>query len=108
MGKKYYCESCGKPVPETAHSCPFCGKNFTSVKCPVCGFSGNEKDFADGCPGCGYLSDPKGNKPSADIEKPVTRNRISWFQKLSPLATGIITLALLGVLAILLLVFFKL
>jgi DNA-directed RNA polymerase subunit RPC12/RpoP len=34
--------------------CPSCGRKFASIRCPACGFSGEEDLFNDGCPKCGY------------------------------------------------------
>ena len=33
--------------------CPHCGKYFSSVQCPRCGYKGDERDFDAGCPECG-------------------------------------------------------
>ena len=66
MGKtkdpRFFCESCGVEVPKDAKCCPKCGKYFESVRCPACGFIGEEAIFKDGCPVCGYSS--KENAPS--------------------------------------------
>jgi hypothetical protein len=51
---KYFCEHCGREVNGRARICPFCGRFFSSVKCPRCGFSGDSEEFLDGCPACGY------------------------------------------------------
>ncbi|MDR2617310.1 MAG: transposase [Treponema sp.] len=48
-----------------AKNCPKCGKYFASVRCPSCGFSGEEGLFRDGCPVCGYSA-------SQDV------NAVSW------------------------------
>lgn len=53
---KYFCESCGAEVPRNARVCPGCGRYFSSVLCPACGFAGAAELFADGCPVCGYSS----------------------------------------------------
>ncbi|HON89096.1 MAG TPA: zinc-ribbon domain-containing protein [Spirochaetales bacterium] len=50
---KYYCQNCGKEVAAAAKRCPSCGRIFTSVLCPRCGFSGPEEIFVEGCPLCG-------------------------------------------------------
>jgi len=55
MKAHYFCENCGSEVKAGAKICPSCGKVFTAVRCPKCGFEGGEKDFANGCPSCGYL-----------------------------------------------------
>jgi predicted amidophosphoribosyltransferase len=51
---KFYCENCGAEVPLLAKSCPQCGRSFTSVRCPSCGFTGEESLFRRGCPICGF------------------------------------------------------
>ena len=51
----FYCETCGHEVPAEVQECPFCGKRFYSVICPVCSFSGKASLFTSGCPSCGYL-----------------------------------------------------
>jgi uncharacterized membrane protein YvbJ len=50
----FYCDGCGAEVSQDALACPKCGRKFTSIRCPVCGFSGEEDLFNDGCPKCGY------------------------------------------------------
>jgi hypothetical protein len=50
----YFCENCGAEVPKLAKVCPRCGRFFSSVKCPKCGFVGVPDDFDFGCPDCGY------------------------------------------------------
>ena len=55
---RFFCDNCGTEVSRDQHACPKCGRFFASVRCPACGFSGEEKLFAKGCPSCGY-SAPK-------------------------------------------------
>jgi len=50
----FFCESCGAEVRKDARVCPRCGRFFSSVKCPKCGYVGEADDFALGCPACGY------------------------------------------------------
>ncbi|MDR0640065.1 MAG: zinc ribbon domain-containing protein [Spirochaetaceae bacterium] len=50
----FYCDSCGSEVSQDAPVCPKCGRKFASIRCPACGFSGEEDLFDDGCPKCGY------------------------------------------------------
>jgi ssDNA-binding Zn-finger/Zn-ribbon topoisomerase 1 len=57
---RFFCDNCGAEVPMSAKSCPQCGRFFASVRCPKCGFTGRDEDFAQGCPVCGY-STPPGN-----------------------------------------------
>jgi hypothetical protein len=53
-----------------AASCPRCGRFFASVRCPKCGFSGKDEDFAQGCPVCGYSTPPTGAFSSTAPGKP--------------------------------------
>jgi uncharacterized membrane protein YvbJ len=54
MSPRFFCENCGAEVPRNAKNCPKCGRFFASVKCPSCGFTGEEALFKGGCPVCGY------------------------------------------------------
>jgi predicted RNA-binding Zn-ribbon protein involved in translation (DUF1610 family) len=63
MGKergspRFFCENCGAEVPRNAKNCPKCGRFFASVRCPSCGFTGEEALFRGGCPVCGYSTPP--------------------------------------------------
>lgn len=51
---KYFCEHCGSEVAVNARFCPKCGKFFSSVRCPQCGFTGDARTFKTGCPKCHY------------------------------------------------------
>jgi hypothetical protein len=53
---RFFCEHCGAEVSRDVKACPRCGRFFASVRCPACGFSGEEKLFSGGCPVCGYSS----------------------------------------------------
>jgi uncharacterized membrane protein YvbJ len=50
----FYCDNCGSEVSQDELFCPKCGRKFASIRCPACGFSGEESLFNDGCPRCGY------------------------------------------------------
>ncbi len=52
---RFFCDSCGREVPRNKVRCPGCGRFFSSVKCPKCGFEGEAVLFQKGCPSCGYL-----------------------------------------------------
>jgi len=78
MGGKprFFCESCGAEVPLNASRCPHCGRVFSDVHCPACGFSGPASLFSSGCPVCGYSAPQtkeqgrsEGSSPSGRIEK---------------------------------------
>ena len=62
MKLRYFCDLCGTEVPKNTVRCPQCGRYFTAIQCPRCGFRGEEKDFSQGCPKCGYM---KISRPSA-------------------------------------------
>jgi predicted RNA-binding Zn-ribbon protein involved in translation (DUF1610 family) len=72
MKARYFCESCGAEVRPSEKTCPACGKTFTAVKCPRCGFEGAARQFAHGCPGCGYLNviPSAEGRPEADSRSP--------------------------------------
>ena len=55
MKMRFFCEQCGTEVPRNTERCPACGRYFTAIQCPQCGFQGSESDFASGCPSCGYM-----------------------------------------------------
>jgi len=54
----FFCDNCGQEVNDSAKTCPYCGRFFASVRCPACGFSGEDKLFVNGCPSCGYSASP--------------------------------------------------
>ena len=55
MKLRFFCDLCGTEVPRNTIRCPTCGRYFTAIQCPRCGFRGEEKDFFQGCPKCGYM-----------------------------------------------------
>ena len=69
---RFFCENCNAEVPKNAKTCPQCGRQFASVRCPACEFTGEETLFRDGCPVCGYSSKtrPDSNLMPPDIKKP--------------------------------------
>jgi predicted RNA-binding Zn-ribbon protein involved in translation (DUF1610 family) len=60
----FFCENCGAEAPLQAKQCPRCGKFFQSVRCPSCGFTGEEALFTRGCPVCGYTVPAGTGRPS--------------------------------------------
>ena len=72
MSKKprFFCDNCGSEVGRDEKACPRCGRFFASVRCPACGFAGEERLFAGGCPSCGYSAPPGGAARLADQQAP--------------------------------------
>jgi predicted RNA-binding Zn-ribbon protein involved in translation (DUF1610 family) len=60
---RFFCDNCGAEVGRDEKACPRCGRFFASVRCPACGFSGEERLFASGCPACGYSAPKSGVAP---------------------------------------------
>jgi predicted RNA-binding Zn-ribbon protein involved in translation (DUF1610 family) len=56
---RFFCEHCGAEVRQNDKVCSMCGRFFSSVKCPACGYSGDSTVFRDGCPVCGYAFTPE-------------------------------------------------
>ncbi|MBN1410498.1 MAG: hypothetical protein JW969_06610 [Spirochaetales bacterium] len=92
MGKtRFLCEFCGREVPYNIEECPFCGKVFTAVKCPVCHKTGTPEQFMNGCPRCGYMTPqaeefarPEKIKKRKSVKKRDKRKPLpSWFYLLS-------------------------
>lgn len=59
MNHNFYCKSCGTEVEGDAEFCPECGRIFTAVRCPQCGFTGAAEEFEEGCPHCSYRKKKK-------------------------------------------------
>lgn len=53
---RFFCENCKREVSVRDKVCPGCGKFFSDVRCPKCGFTGRGSLFQAGCPKCGYLN----------------------------------------------------
>jgi predicted RNA-binding Zn-ribbon protein involved in translation (DUF1610 family) len=68
MSKKprFFCDNCGNEVGQNEKSCRHCGRYFASVRCPSCGFIGDETAFRNGCPSCGYSAAPGADKPAVN------------------------------------------
>ena len=65
---KFFCENCGAEVEQDSRFCKKCGRFFTSVRCPCCGFVGPANIFANGCPKCGYAETGTKNKNNYNIQ----------------------------------------
>jgi hypothetical protein len=113
MKARFFCESCGAEVRHSERVCPSCGKTFTAVRCPRCGYEGGAKQFARGCPGCGYLNvippsgDGIGSEP-ADAPRPRVRGFSLPGLKLSVrfyrIALVLLAILLLGLVALLVII----
>ncbi|MFP4113665.1 MAG: double zinc ribbon domain-containing protein [Spirochaetota bacterium] len=57
---RFFCENCHHEVKPTAKVCPHCGRFFEAVRCPVCSYVGESRDFVHGCPNCGYAGGDAG------------------------------------------------
>lgn len=66
---KFFCENCGAEVPQNAKVCRYCGKFFSSVRCPVCNATGTPEQFTKGCPVCGYAEGNGENSKSFNKKK---------------------------------------
>jgi predicted RNA-binding Zn-ribbon protein involved in translation (DUF1610 family) len=69
VASRFFCENCGAEVKRDSKTCPQCGKPFSSVKCPACGFTGEEVLFKGGCPVCGYSAGQGGKDPAEKDKK---------------------------------------
>ncbi|MDR1100091.1 MAG: hypothetical protein LBL28_06375 [Treponema sp.] len=66
---RFFCENCGAEVDRNTKNCPSCGRFFSSVRCPSCGFTGAEGLFSGGCPVCGYSAPLPGHSGGASRGK---------------------------------------
>jgi uncharacterized membrane protein YvbJ len=95
---RFFCDNCGSEVGRNAKACPQCGRFFAAVRCPSCGYAGEESIFANGCPSCGYSSPPP-TVLSSEIPQPP---EIKIPAKPLPFWMYILTIiAFIGILAIL-------
>jgi predicted amidophosphoribosyltransferase len=61
---RFFCDNCGTEVKRNSNRCPKCGRLFGFVRCPQCGYRGEEAHFKQGCPVCGYCAEKDDNAPS--------------------------------------------
>jgi uncharacterized membrane protein YvbJ len=74
---RFFCDNCGSEVDSGAKACPRCGRFFSSVRCPSCGCTGEDKLFINGCPSCGY-SAPPGKQLPPHSKKPAAKTSANW------------------------------
>jgi len=75
---RFFCNHCGYEVASDVRVCPYCGRNFVSVRCPACDYSGPDKMFQNGCPLCGYSTPPPPkNQKTPKIKTPRSGRRSS-------------------------------
>jgi hypothetical protein len=95
---RFFCDNCGCEVGSDVKSCPSCGRFFASVRCPACGFSGEDRLFTRGCPSCGYSTPPAVKKPKfkpSDSQKLPAQPLPIWAYIISILAL-LLVIALLS------------
>jgi predicted amidophosphoribosyltransferase len=71
---RFFCEHCGAEVSLKADACPSCGRSFASIRCPKCGFTGDQNQFGNGCPDCGYSAKFDESLPSLSAKEPFFTN----------------------------------
>ncbi len=74
---KFFCEYCDSEVPRNARFCRKCGHFFLSVRCPACGKTGDQSEFKDGCPACGYAFSGSPQKPKT-VPSPEPKKKIAF------------------------------
>jgi len=67
---RFFCDYCENEVGSEVKNCPYCGRVFASVRCPMCGYSGADRMFQGGCPMCGYSAPPPPKQPKNPKMKP--------------------------------------
>jgi len=78
---RFFCDNCGYEVSSDVKACPYCGRFFSSIRCPACDYSGPDKMFQNGCPMCGYSAPPPqktGNKPRRKKNRRTAETLPSW------------------------------
>ena len=78
---RFFCDNCGYEVGSEAKLCPYCGRYFSSIRCPNCEYSGPDRMFQNGCPLCGYSAPAKKDPKS----KPIREKQPSYSKPAEPL-----------------------
>jgi len=98
VAARFFCDNCGARVDRNTRCCPQCGCYFEFVRCPQCGFTGEEKLFSKGCPDCGYCA---GKTNDQQQQKKAPKQPLPPFGKL-PLWVYVVALLVLLLVALLL------
>jgi predicted RNA-binding Zn-ribbon protein involved in translation (DUF1610 family) len=93
---RFFCDNCGAEVGRDLKACPHCGRFFASIRCPSCGFTGEERLFARGCPSCGYSA------PSGRDKTPLRETKVPA----SPLPLWVYFVSLAALIAMFAVLFF--
>jgi predicted RNA-binding Zn-ribbon protein involved in translation (DUF1610 family) len=79
---RFFCDNCGAEVSFHAKQCPRCDRFFQSVRCPSCGFTGEEALFTQGrtpgCPVCGYAVPAGGGRTRRPFKSRAGRGEEKW------------------------------
>jgi uncharacterized membrane protein YvbJ len=98
---RFYCDNCGYEVGSEVKNCPYCGRIFASVRCPSCGYSGQDRMFQNGCPMCGYSASPSAKPLKAPQKKQPKTKEYPTAEPLPFWTYAITFIALLAVIALL-------
>ncbi len=96
---RFFCENCHHEVRPNAKVCPHCGRFFEAVRCPICSYVGEGRDFIRGCPNCGYAggsADRDEGFEQVDYPVRARRPRAQTPVWVWPLAIGILLVVFLG------------
>ncbi|MDR1144068.1 MAG: zinc-ribbon domain-containing protein [Spirochaetaceae bacterium] len=96
---RFFCDHCGAEVPRNSKRCSRCGRYFAFVRCPQCGFTGEEFLFKDGCPVCGYCALPgrPGEAPDWPVERPAGAGKLPLWVYLLAAAALLAVAVILGI-----------
>ena len=97
---RFFCDNCDTEVERGARACPTCGRFFASVRCPACGYTGEENAFLRGCPSCGYSAPPVAAAapyyaPARPVEKKVPAGPLPPWVYILSIAAFIVVVILL-------------
>ncbi len=96
-------------MPFNAEVCPYCGRLFGGVKCPICRFEEKPALFTEGCPRCGYMSvnlkDPEQGKGVKEKLSGSNRKPAVKADKKRPFISPVLFKAALLILGFLLIIF---